>query len=32
MRQIILATKREFQKMGKICAKADFGDYYALVT
>src|SRR5207249_5479443 len=30
MRQIILAAKREFQKMGKICAKADFGDFYAL--
>jgi SpoVK/Ycf46/Vps4 family AAA+-type ATPase len=32
MRHVILATKREFQKMGKICAKADFGDYYELVT
>ena len=32
MRQVILAAKREFQKMGRICAKADFGEYYELVT
>ncbi len=32
MRHVILAAKREFQKMGKLCLKADFGDYYELVT
>jgi len=28
---IIRATKREFQKMGKLCTSADFGKYYELV-
>jgi SpoVK/Ycf46/Vps4 family AAA+-type ATPase len=32
MRHVVLAAKREFQKMGKICAKAEFGDYYELVA
>ncbi len=31
MRHVILAIKREFQKMGRLCQKADFGDYYGLV-
>lgn len=28
---IIQATKREFQKMGKLCVPADFGKYYDLI-
>jgi ATP-dependent 26S proteasome regulatory subunit len=32
MDHVILATKREFQKMGKICTRPDFGKYYDLVT
>ncbi|MDQ1350283.1 MAG: hypothetical protein QG657_584 [Acidobacteriota bacterium] len=28
---LILACKREFQKMGKLCLKSDFGDYYHLI-
>jgi SpoVK/Ycf46/Vps4 family AAA+-type ATPase len=31
MEHIIRATKREFQKMGKLCTAADFGGYYNLV-
>lgn len=31
MRHIIMAVKREFQKMGKLCLKADFGEYYELL-
>jgi AAA+ superfamily predicted ATPase len=31
MRHLVLAAKREFQKMGKIYARADFGEYYELV-
>jgi len=31
MAQLIRATKREFQKMGKLCGKADFGPYYDLM-
>jgi len=31
METIILATKRELQKMGKICRKSDFGNYFDLV-
>jgi len=31
MRQIVLSAKREFQKVGKLCVKADFGDYHELV-
>lgn len=30
MSHIILATKREFQKMGKLCIQSDFGKYYEL--
>lgn len=29
---IIFATKREFQKMGKLCVQSDFGKYYNLVV
>ena len=32
MKHLILATKREFQKLGKICRKSDFGNYYDVVT
>jgi SpoVK/Ycf46/Vps4 family AAA+-type ATPase len=28
---VILATKREFQKIGKLCVQSDFGKYYKLV-
>jgi ATP-dependent 26S proteasome regulatory subunit len=30
MRDIILSTKREFQKMGRLCIQSDFGKYYDL--
>jgi len=32
MEHIIKATRREFQKIGKICSKSDFGEYYELIT
>lgn len=32
MEHLIHATKREFQKMGKLCLKEDFGDYYQLIS
>lgn len=28
MKHIILAARREYQKMGKLCTRAEFGDYY----
>ncbi len=31
MAHLIIATKREYQKMGKLCVKADFGEYYEFV-
>lgn len=31
MKQVIHATRRELQKMGKTCTKADFGRYYTWV-
>lgn len=31
MRHLIRAVKRELQKMGKLCVKADFGQYYELL-
>lgn len=31
MRHLILAVKREMQKMGKLCVKGDFGKYYELI-
>lgn len=32
MKHLILAAKREFQKMGVICTEAIFGEYFALIT
>lgn len=31
MEHLIHATRREFQKMGRLCSKSDFGRYYRLV-
>ena len=31
MEHIIRATKREYQKMGKLCTEADFAEYFELV-
>ncbi|MCX9010218.1 MAG: ATP-binding protein [Candidatus Methanoperedens sp.] len=31
MEHIILGTRREFQKMGKLCIPEDFGEYYEIV-
>lgn len=31
MRHIILSAKREYEKMGKLCVKGDFGDYYDFI-
>jgi ATP-dependent 26S proteasome regulatory subunit len=31
MEKLIRATKREYQKMGKLCTEADFGHYFELV-
>ena len=31
MEHIVRATKREFQKIGKLCIKEDFGKYYELI-
>jgi len=31
MGHIILATKREYQKIGRVCSKSEFGQHYALV-
>jgi SpoVK/Ycf46/Vps4 family AAA+-type ATPase len=32
MAHIIRATKREYQKMGKLCSRSEFGKYYHLVV
>ena len=32
MEHIIRATKREFQKMGKLCVQSDFGKYFCLLN
>ena len=32
MEQIVLGVKREYQKLGKVCDKSDFGPYYGLVS
>ncbi|MGZ4852022.1 MAG: AAA family ATPase [Halobacteriota archaeon] len=32
MEHIIRATKREYQKMGKLCTAGDFGPYHSLVV
>lgn len=31
MDNVILAIKREYQKMGKLCSKSDFGQYYSFI-
>jgi len=31
MKHVIRATRREFQKMGRMCVKSDFGEYYNLL-
>jgi AAA+ superfamily predicted ATPase len=31
MEQVILATKREYQKLGRLCSKSEFGPYFGLV-
>jgi hypothetical protein len=31
MEHLIQATKREFQKMGRLCSKSEFGHYYRLL-
>ncbi|MGJ4951505.1 AAA family ATPase [Bradyrhizobium sp. HKCCYLS20291] len=31
MEHVIRATKREYQKIGRICSKSDFGQYYAMI-
>jgi SpoVK/Ycf46/Vps4 family AAA+-type ATPase len=30
MKHLIFATRREYQKMGKLCTESDFGSYYSL--
>lgn len=32
MEHIIKGTQREFQKIGKLCTKEDFGEYYKILT
>jgi SpoVK/Ycf46/Vps4 family AAA+-type ATPase len=32
MRHLLMAAKREFQKIGKLLSKADFGDYHELIA
>ncbi|HZR41103.1 MAG TPA: AAA family ATPase [Ktedonobacteraceae bacterium] len=32
MKHLILAARREFQKMGKTCSEAIFGEYFALIS
>jgi ATP-dependent 26S proteasome regulatory subunit len=32
MRHVVLAAKREFQKMGKLSTKAEFGDFHDLTS
>lgn len=31
MEHVIKATKREFQKIGKVCSQSEFGKYYELI-
>jgi hypothetical protein len=31
MKHVIRAAKREFQKMGRMYVRADFGEYYGLL-
>ncbi|MCP5107165.1 MAG: ATP-binding protein, partial [bacterium] len=32
MDHIVRATRREFQKMGKLCSQSDFGKYYSAIA
>jgi hypothetical protein len=32
MEHVVRATRREFQKMGKVCVEADFGPWFPLVS
>lgn len=32
MQHLIRATRREFQKMGKLCTASDFGKYFSILT
>ena len=32
MEHVVLALKREFQKLGRMCTEAEFGDYHPLVA
>jgi hypothetical protein len=32
MEHVVRATRREYQKMGKVCVEADFGPYFPLVA
>lgn len=32
MQHLIRATRREFQKMGKLCTVSDFGRYFTMLT
>jgi SpoVK/Ycf46/Vps4 family AAA+-type ATPase len=32
MQHLIRATRREFQKMGKLCTESDFGQYFKLIS
>ncbi len=32
MEHVVRATRREFQKMGKVCVEADFGPFFPLVS
>lgn len=32
MEHMILSTKREYQKIGKVCSQAEFGDYFKLIN
>ncbi len=31
MEDLIKATKREYQKIGKLCTEGDFGEYFEIV-
>ena len=32
MRDLILATEREYRKMGRLCVQAEFGPYYDIIA
>lgn len=31
MQHLIRATKREYQKIGRLCTESDFGSYFSIV-